>query len=88
MINSFYLPETSSHSFCNDILKNESETGNKFILKEVGRSYFLLAIREPVTYFLKSYIWLLIYAEGGETLADHERRFILRLMTDNICALI
>lgn len=97
MTNSFYLPETNSNSFCENILKNESETGNEifinisFIFKIAGRSYFFFAICEPVTYFLKSYIWRLIYAEGGETLADHKRHFILRLIADNIhnvCALI
>lgn len=30
MINSFYLPETSSHSFCNDILKNETKQVTKY----------------------------------------------------------
>lgn len=42
-------------------------------IQNSGTFFFFLAICEPVTYFLKSYIWLLIYAEGGEIVADHER---------------
>lgn len=58
-MNLFYLLEINFNLFCENILKNESEIGNKifinvlFIFKIVGCFYFFLVICELVMYFLK-----------------------------------